>query len=301
MVPLHNGRELIGPGLESVPAGVEIIVVDDLSTDGAPDLVRERFPQAVVLRNDRNLGFATTTNRGLRAATRPVRVVLNSDARFTPGALDLLAAAFADPLVGIVGPRLVFADGTHQTSAGTFPRLMTIVTGSFLLNELFRLCFPDRRCPFELGLARRDHARDRDVDWVSGACLAIRDTCFAELGGFDEGYFMYNEETDLCWRARQAGWNVRLVANAKVVHLGGASSGSPALRARNFIASESRFMARAYGEGILPRWRLARIAGGALKVVVLAPVAMVSRRARTRLRWQAAAVRYAVAAPTGSG
>lgn len=294
VVPLYNGRDLIGDCLRSVPAHAELIVVDDGSTDGAPDLVAREFPAARLLRNDTNRGFGATCNRGLAAAHGAVRVVLNSDARLLPGSIDSLCAAFADPDVGIAGPRLTFADGSHQTSAAAFPTPASIVTGSFLLNELARRVRPGKRFRWELGMAEADHADDRDVDWVKGACLAIRDRCFDATGGFDEAYYMYVEETDLCLRARQLGWRVRYVAGARVVHLGQGSTGDPAVHARRYLQSEERFMVRAHGDGVLGRWAAARAAGSLAKVVALAPAAALSRRARHRWRWHWHAAGYMV-------
>lgn len=291
VVPLFNGRDLIEACLRSIPDGAEIIVVDDGSTDGAPDFVRDRFPDVLLLYNERNLGFGSTANRGLAMATGTVRVVLNSDARFRAGALDALVAAFHAADVGIAGARRVFPDGSHQTSAARFPRPSTIITGSFLLNEMYRRVRPRGRFPLELGLARVDHEHDRDVEWVTGTCIALRDTCFDDLGGFDEDYYLYAEETDLCWRAWKAGFRVRYVAAAVVEHVGGGSTGDPALHARRSLRSEARFMARAYGTENLWKWRLSRAVGAAIKVVVLAPFALFDRRIRNRWRWQWTALR----------
>lgn len=291
IVPLHNGRDLIEPCLASIPPDVEVVVVDDCSGDGAPDLVAERFPTARLLHNERNLGFGSTANRGLRAARGRVRIVLNSDARLTPGALEPLLAAFDDEGIGVAGPRLTFADGSHQTSAASFPTVGSIVAGSFLLNDVYRRLRPNGRFRWELGLARRDHDRSQDVDWVKGACLAIHARCLEDTGGFDEGYFMYGEETDLCLRARQAGWRVRYVAEALVVHLGGGSTGDPVVHAQRFLRSEARFMERAYGSAVLRRWRAARLVGASVKLAVLALPALGSRRVRNRWRWQATVVR----------
>lgn len=296
IVPLFNGKGLIAACLESIDDSAEIIVVDDCSTDGAPELVAQRFPNVKLLRNDSNVGFGTTSNRGLIEATGTVRVVLNSDARLQPGALKRLVAAFDDPEVGVAGGRRLFPDGSHQTSAARFPTPGSIITGSFLLNEVYRWVRPSGRFPFELGMAKRDHAHDHEVDWVSGTCIALRDGCLADTGGFDENYYLYGEETDLCWRAGQAGWQVKYVAGARVVHLGGGSTGDPSVHARRFIASEGRFMVRAYGLGGWRRWRAARVLGSAIKSVVLVVPAAFSRRVRTRWRWQAAALVAAVRA-----
>jgi GT2 family glycosyltransferase len=291
VVPLFNGRDLIETCLESIPDHADVVVVDDGSTDGAPELVEARFPRVRVLRNDRNVGFGTTANRGLAACTGAVRVVLNSDTRLRDGALDVLSSAFQDEDVGVAGARRVFPDGSHQTSAARFPRPSTIVTGSFLLNEVYRRVRPNRRFRYELGLTRADHQLDQDVDWVMGTCIALSARCYDVLGGFDEGYYLYAEETDLCWRAWNAGFRVRYVSGAVVEHIGGGSTGDPAIHATRMLRSEARFMATAYGTRSLWRWRLARGVGALLKVALLAPVAAIDRRARVRLVWQWTALR----------
>jgi GT2 family glycosyltransferase len=294
VVPLHGGRHLVRACLDSVPPDVELVVVDDASPDGAADLVAAEHPHAKVLRNEQNVGFAATANRGLAVATGDVCVVLNSDARFLPGSLERLVQAFADdPNVGIAGPRLVFPDGTHQLSAASFPTVGSFVAGSFALNELYRKLRPHKRFRWELGLSRRDHEHSQRVDWVQGACFAIRRECFDATAGFDPGYRMYVEECDLCWRAHECGWTVRYVADAEVVHIGGASGGGdPARQARFNLTGEARFMSRAYGEGVLGRWRAARLVSSAMKVLLLAAPALFDARVRDRLRWHAAAVGY---------
>ena len=295
VVPLYNGRHLVDACLGSIPDDVEVIAVDDASSDGVGDVVADRHPRVRLLRNDVNLGFGATANRGLAAASGRVRLVLNSDARLRPGALDALVAAFdADPGVGIAGARLVFADGSHQTSAAAFPSVGGVLAGSFLLNELHQRLRPGHAFPWPMGLTEAEHQDDRDVDWVIGAALAIRDRCFDAIGGFDAGYFLYGEETDLCWRAHQAGWRVRFVAGAVVEHDGGGSTGDPGAHARRFLVSERRFFARAHGERSLRRWRTARIVGSIAKIGLLALPALADRRARQRLRWHIAAVAHLV-------
>lgn len=281
IVPLHNGESFIGGCLASVPPEAELIVVDDASEDDAPEVVRQRFPRAVLVRNDRNLGFAATCNRGMAISTRPIKVLLNSDARLHPGVLDQLVAAFDDPTVGIAGPRLVFPGGGHQVSAASFPTPLRLLLGS-------------------LRMARRDHRVDHDVDWVMGTCLAIHERCLADVSGFDERYFLYVEETDLCWRAQQAGWRVRYVAGGTVDH---DIAGSIAERsdARRHLAGEARFMLTTGGPGTLFRWRIARSVGAVLRIGALGIPALWSDGARTRLKWQLSALRNAfrVAVPVG--
>ncbi len=290
VIPFRNGWDVLEPCLRSIPPGIETIAVDDGCTDDTPVRVAQLFPAVQVLRNEQNLGFAASANRGLAACTRPVRVVLNSDARLGPGALDALASAFEDSGIGIAGPRLHFPDGTHQVSAARFPSPGRLFAGSFFLTEVFSWLFPRRRFPFELGLPRIQHDTDRDVDWVEGACIAIRDDCFAALGGFDEAYHYYSE-TDLCWRAHLVGWRVRYVSGAIVMHVGGASSGrDTAAQARQLLRNEARFFHTAYGQGAMRRWYVTRAAGSLVKVLVLALPALVDRRVRIRWRWQASAL-----------
>ena len=282
IVPLHNGEAFIGDCLASVPPEAELIVVDDASRDGAPEVVRRRFPRAVLVRNEQNLGFAASCNRGISISTGRVKVFLNSDARLHPGALDELVAAFDDPAVGIAGPRLLFPDGRHQVSAASFPTPLRLFLGS-------------------LRMARRDHRTDRDVDWVMGTCLAIHERCLADVGGFDERYFLYVEETDLCWRARRAGWRVRYVASGTVDHDIAGSIEQPSNAGRH-LAGEARFMLTTGGAGALVRWRVARTLGAGFRIAALALPALWSSRARLRLRWQVSALGNAlrIAVPTDS-
>lgn len=286
IVPVHNRQDILGPCLDSVPNEAELIVVDDRSSDGAPEFVERHYPRARLLRNESNLGFGATANRGLAAARGEVMVVLNSDARLLPGALEHLVEQFAsDPAVGVAGPHLVFEDGTHQTSAASFPTVGSVVTGAYALNEVYRRLRPGRRFRWELGLSRADHERSQDVDWVMGACLTISRRCYRATGGFDPSYRMYFEECDLCWRARQAGFKVRYVAEATACHLGGASGGDPSRQARMILDGEAVFMQRAYGPAVIRPWRRARTTSSAVKMVAFGILSPFDRRMRARFRW----------------
>ncbi len=292
VVPLYGGRDIIEACLASIPDDVEVVVVDDGSPDGADEVVAERFPRATLLHNERRMGFGQTANRGLFASTGDVGVVLNSDARLTPGALERLRDELErDPRIGIAGPRLYFPDGSHQLSAASFPTLGSLVAGSFAVNELYRLLRPHHRFRWELGLARRDHDTTQDVDWVHGTCIAIRRECLDATQGFDPAYAMYMEECDLCWRAAQHGWRVRYVADAAVTHIGAASGdGDVGRQARLILAGEARFIRRVQGASVVPRWRAARLLSSAAKVAVLAPLALVVPATRSRLRWHLSAM-----------
>jgi GT2 family glycosyltransferase len=207
-----NGADYIAPCLEALlaqaPPALEVLVVDNGSTDGTPDLVAERFPQVRLLRNERNLGFAAGNNAGLRAASGDLLVLLNQDTQVHPGFLAALARAFDDATVGLAGCKLLYPDGTIQHAGGYFygPRGET--------DHLGRLAPDDGRFD-EL----------TEPEFVTGAAVAIRRETLAQAGLLDEGFVpAYYEDVDWCFRARAAGWRVVYVPEAVVTHQEGASA-----------------------------------------------------------------------------
>ncbi len=224
MVVSYNTRDLLRTCLDSVVAAgpdVELVVVDNASTDGSADLVAQRYPAARLIRNRRNVGFAAATNQGTRAATGQAILWLNSDAWLLPGALDRLRRVLDDrPEVGAVGPRLRYPDGRFQPSAQAFPGPLAHLVGA---AELYRLPLVRRLVngAHRLGW---DHDCAANVDWLTGACLLVRRACLDAVGLLDEGYAMYAEELDWCYRAWRSGWAIRFEPAAEVVHVGGASS-----------------------------------------------------------------------------
>ncbi|HXQ60094.1 MAG TPA: glycosyltransferase family 2 protein [Acidimicrobiales bacterium] len=205
----------------------DVIVVDNASSDGSSDGVDDD-PTVRVVHTGENRGYGAGANRGLAATDAELVVVSNPDVVVHHGAVAALAAAFAaDPTLAIAGPRILEADGSLYPSARRFPS-MTVAAGHVLLGMLS----PGNR------FSRRYRMADLDapptsagglsptvaVDWVSGACFMARHRALRELGGFDESYFMYVEDVDLCWRAHRAGWAVAYVPAATVTHLQGQST-----------------------------------------------------------------------------
>jgi GT2 family glycosyltransferase len=215
-----NGMPWLERCLESV-AGYEVIVVDHGSDDGSLELVAERFPSARVMRQA-NVGMGGGNNAGMRVASGRYFLLLNSDAWMTDGAVERLVA-FADsrPDAAVVGPRLRNPDGSLQRSVRGFPSPWRIATEYFFLRKLA----PRSRALNSLYGAGFDHESTLDVDWVSGACLLVRRDAAEAVGLFDEDYFMFSEETDWCYRFRQAGWAVVFYPDAECVHVGGATHG----------------------------------------------------------------------------
>jgi hypothetical protein len=226
VVVSYNSRDHLPGSLGALAASTagtaaEIVVVDNDSRDGTPDLVRERFPAVSLIRNGANLGYARAVNQGIAATTGRHVLVLNPDCEMKPGALASLAR-FLDgaPKAAIAAPRILNPDGTLEFSARSFPGPLTFLFNRYSL--LTRL-FPHN--PFSRGylLTDWDHASVREVDWVSGACMLVRREAIATVGGMDEAFFMFNEDVDWCRRMKLAGHAVCYVPDAVVVHHIGAS------------------------------------------------------------------------------
>ncbi|KAF0243740.1 MAG: hypothetical protein FD180_3102 [Planctomycetota bacterium] len=222
-----NTRELLEACLASVrskAAGAEIVVVDNRSADGSAAMVRERFPEAALVENPSNRGFARAVNQGIAVSKRPVVVLLNPDATLTDGAIDeLLRAMDADPDVGIAGAQLLDEDGDRQHSFDSFPSLASECLNKWLLRTLFPGRFPGKRLALDAVT---------DVDSVIGACLAVRRATIDRVGVLDERFFVFLEETDWCLRMKRAGLRVVHVPSSRVVHLQGKSKARRPVLAR---------------------------------------------------------------------
>jgi hypothetical protein len=240
--------------LESV-RGVETVVVDHGSGDGTVELVRERFPEVRLVEQE-NLGLAAGWNRGLGLVSRRWVLLLNADAWLTDGSLErLLAAGEADGRLGVVGPRLLNPDGTLQRSVRGFPTLWRLATEYLLLRKLA----PRTRLLNAFYAGGFDHDREREVEWLMGACLLVRREALDEVGGLDEGFFLFSEETDLCYRLARAGWLVRFLPGAECVHVGAASHGGRFFHEN--LRGHLRFLAKHHGERDAERARrLLRVA-----------------------------------------
>jgi len=221
----------------------EIIVVDNASTDGSHDAVTDADPAVRWVETGRNLGFGRAANRGVVAATNDLVAIMNPDAVVEPGAVKALADVLdADPAIGVVGPRVENPDGSWYPSARTFPSLRDALGHAFL-----HYVSPDNRFSRRYKLLDWDHDTARDVDWVSGTFMLARRSAFDSVGGFDEAFFMYVEDVDLCWRLHAAGWRIRYEPSARVVHAIGASSeGAPYRMIVAHHRSLYRFCANTY-------------------------------------------------------
>lgn len=225
----YNAAALLPACVRSLRAdGVdEIVVADNCSSDHSLEQLKMADPEATWLPTGANLGFGGGANRGAAATSGELLLIGNPDIELAPGAVKAMSDVLAaDPEVGIVGPRIENPDGTVYPSPRIFPGLVDAVGHAFV--GFFK---PDNRFTRRYRLLDFDRAApDLDVDWVSGSCFMVRRQVWDELGGFDESYFMYAEDVDLCWRAKQRGWRVAFEPAARVVHIQGHSTDQRAYR-----------------------------------------------------------------------
>lgn len=220
VVVTYNSREHIDDLLDSLPRAFadvpyRIVVVDNGSIDDTAALVERRGDAEVV--RGANVGFAAGINRGVRhvGLAGPV-LVLNPDATLAPGSVPAMLESLRKPDVGIVAPRMLEADGTLSPSLRRAPSLGRAGGLNFTGLAIFAERIEEPRA----------YAEERVADWVVGAVMLIDEMCYRELGGFDESYFLYSEETDFCLRARDRGWLTLYTPLAEVTHIGGGSGES---------------------------------------------------------------------------
>ena len=215
----------------------ELVVVDNASTDGSVGGLLRAHPGVRVVHSGGNLGYARAANLGIAATAASVVAVLNPDTVLMAGTGAALTARFAaEPDLAAVGPRLRNADGTVYPSARRVPSLVDAV-GHGLLFFVWR-DNPFTRRYRETGA---DPGQPRDVDWVSGAAVWLRRDALDAVGGWDERYFMYVEDVDLCWRLHRAGWRVAYEPAGTVEHLLGVSTAG---RPYRMIAEHHRSLLR---------------------------------------------------------
>ncbi|HUX76464.1 MAG TPA: glycosyltransferase family 2 protein [Anaerolineae bacterium] len=253
-----NVRDLLTDCLRSLCADLttsglqaDIWVVDNGSTDGTPGMVVEAFPQVHLIASPENLGFAAGNNVALREISNlqsPISKyiwLLNPDTEVQLGATAaLLAALEADPRAGVAGAKLLYADGSLQQSAFRFPGLVQLVFEFFplpprLYDTSLNGRYPRRRYEAQAPFL---------VDHPLGATMMVRAEAVAQVGLMDEGYRMYCEEIDWCWRMRRAGWRALCVPAARVIHHAGRSTGQvPIPSFVNLWTSRARLYARHHG------------------------------------------------------
>jgi N-acetylglucosaminyl-diphospho-decaprenol L-rhamnosyltransferase len=245
IIASHNTRAWLDRSLSEIGDGYEVIVVDTGSTDGSQALVHERYSRVRLVQLDANPGYGAALNEGVALASGEYLIVMNGDAWPLAQAVErLVDAARQEPRAGVVGPRLLNPDGTLQPSVRGFPTLWRLATEYLFL----RWFAPWSRSLNAFYGSRFDHRSPREVEFLVGAVLLLRRRLLDEIGGFDSRFFMFNEEVDLCYRARSAGWAVLFWPGAEFVHVGGRSTSQAWPRMyREQLRSHLRFLAKHHG------------------------------------------------------
>ncbi|MET0553635.1 MAG: glycosyltransferase [Vicinamibacteria bacterium] len=222
VVPTHDTRELTLRCLRSLAfladEGAQVVLVDDGSRDGTEAAVRDAWSGVEVLRNERAQGFSRAANRGLAAARGRLLLLLNSDTELDASVARALEAFRADERLGAAGAALVGPDGAAQWSGGRLPTRAWLLAMASGLPSLLGALPGYRRL-------RPPGAAPADAEWVTGAALVIRREAWDEVGPLSEAFAFYGQDLDFCQRLRERGWRVRLVADWRVVHVGGATIG----------------------------------------------------------------------------
>jgi GT2 family glycosyltransferase len=267
---------------------IEVVVVDNASSDGSAEMVRTEFPSVRLISNETNRGYTGGNNDGIAAASGRYVMILNPDAQVIGDALaTMVAYADAHPEVGVLGPQLLDSDGSVQPSRRRFPTLMTALFESTWLQPLA-----------PRGVLRRYYVLDRadddtqEVDWLVGACLLVRREALQQVGGLDESFFMYSEELDWCRRIRQVGWKVVYLPKAQVIHhMGKSSDQVVAQRHIYFQTSKVRYFGKHHSALAASVVRLSLLVMYAWQLVLEAAKGALGhkrelRRERVRAYWQ---------------
>jgi len=238
VIVTYNSARDIDAALRSLThappvASYDIVIVDNASSDGTPAHIRVAWPQVRLIESPSNLGFAAANNRGIRASSSELVLLLNPDTRVPPGTIDSLVShldARAD--VAIVGPRIVDGQGRAELSFGSMIAPLAELKQKVLVSG------NDRGLRPIVSIVDRMTRRSRDVDWVSGACLLIRRSDLEAVGLLDERFFLYTEDVDLCASVRARSRRVLFAADVEIEHLRGRSAGAttPAAYRRSQLA-----------------------------------------------------------------
>lgn len=192
--------------------------MDNSSTDGTVEAVREAYPDVMIIKNEKNLGFAAANNEALRKMSGRYALLLNSDTVLTDGAVrELYDFMEATPDAGMACGQLLNHDGTKQNSIANFPSLLALLTNETVLRILMPNRFPSKR---------RDYVSPLKVESGVGACLMVRKAAMDDIGLLDERYFFFFEETDWAYRMKRGGWSTYFVPSARIFHAQGKTVGN---------------------------------------------------------------------------
>jgi len=274
--------------LESVRADLtgirsEVIVVDNGSTDGSAKAIADGAPWVKLIVSPRNLGFGGGNNLGLVESRGENLLLINTDAFPQPGAIPALLRYLNDhPDTAVVGPRLLNADGSTQQSCFRFPTPLRSWMENLWISTAMK------RHPSIDDYRFWAHDAERSVDFVIGACILVRRSAYKQVGGFDERFFMYAEESDWMYRMHQAGWEINFTPTAVVTHLGGASGAGDKPKINHvFFESLDYYELKHHGFAGLLSLRMAMTIGCTIRAGLWTAVMAVSSKRRELARSKA--------------
>ncbi len=219
-------REALRRCLDSLAAHaadlqLQVIVVDNGSGDGSAEMVTNNYPQVELIANEENIGYAAANNQALRGSRAPYRLLLNPDIIIKPGALPaLLKFAHQHPRAGAIAPRLIYPDGRLQYSCRTFPTPDIILWEGLGLSRLV----PRSRVFGKYRMTWWNYDEARQVDQPMASALFLKADALEEVGLFDERFRIFFNDVDLCYRLREAGWEIWFTPAAELIHEHGAST-----------------------------------------------------------------------------
>lgn len=222
LIITYNSRAFIGACIDSLFSSKDvyskITVVDNASTDGTAELIKEKYPSVKVLKNMENTGYACAVNKGVASVDGDFFIVANADVIFHRDTVcQMVEYLMMHPDVGVVGVQQVFPDGKWQRSYGNVPGIVDSIKNligiTTLHNWVRRFAWP-----------RRIDSYPKEVGYIDGAAMAIRKEAYESVKGFDESFFFYGEEADFCFRLRKAGWKVIFLPTTILTHIRGGSS-----------------------------------------------------------------------------
>ncbi len=221
-----NTRSIVCDCLRSIyqqggEIDLEVIVIDNASTDGSVEMVKKDFPQVTLIENSQNLGFAAANNQGIAISKGRYVLLLNSDTIVLDNALaKTVAFANSHPEAAVVGCRVLNPDRTLQPTCFMFPSILNMLLSSTYLYKLF----PKSKFFGRERMTWWDRSDVREVDVVTGCFMLVRQDAIKKVGSMDEQFFIYGEETDWCYRFKQANWKILFAPGAEIIHLGGQSA-----------------------------------------------------------------------------
>ncbi|HEX7400770.1 MAG TPA: glycosyltransferase family 2 protein [candidate division Zixibacteria bacterium] len=217
----YNVKDLLKRCLNSIfdfqkELKFEVVIIDNHSEDQSPRMLKDEFPNVNLIENHKNRGFSAACNQGIKHSRGRYVFLLNPDTEFTPGGISgMIRFMDSNPHIGICGPKMVDPEGNLQFSARSFPSYLTAISSSQSILNRF---FPDNPLSRKYLLKDLNRNQSKEVDWVSGSGFLTRREVLEKIGFLDERFFMYVEDVDFCFRAKQAGFSVHYFPDSAIIH-----------------------------------------------------------------------------------